>query len=221
MRARTCFLRWLTLALTALALTTLPVAAQQLRRDVDYRLIPQQPVESGDRVEVIDFFFYACPYCNELHPHLERWQKNKPADVVFRRMPVVRHDTWVPLAKTYFTLEAMGEVERLHGAVYRSYHVEDLYMSQDKVIFDWAQKHGRDREKFTATYNSDETRQKVERARKMTRDYDIQGTPSVVIDGRYLTSSSMTPGVPQVIPVIVDLVRLARQQRQRQQKSAK
>jgi thiol:disulfide interchange protein DsbA len=180
----------------ALALVSLPAGAQQIRRDLDYRLIPQpQPVESGDRIEVIEFFFYACPYCNELSPHLERWRAKKPADVVYRRVPVVRHDSWAPLAKTYFTLESMGEVERLHAAVYRSYHVDDLYMSQDKVIAEWAGKHGLDPEKF------------------MSMDYDIQGTPSVVVDGKFLTSTGMTPSVPQVIPVIDGLIRLARQQR--------
>lgn len=198
----------------ALTIVALPAAAQQFRRDVDYRLIPQpQPVESGDRIEVIDFFFYACPYCSELLPHLERWRARKPADVVFRRVPVVRHDTWVPLAKTYYTLEAMGEAERLHGAVFRSYHVEDLSMSQEKVIAEWAEKHGLDREKFMTIYRSDETLKKVERARKMTMDYDIEGTPSVVVDGKYLTSTGMTPSVPQVIPVIDGMIRIARQQR--------
>src|SRR5258706_9170053 len=170
-----------TLCWLVLALVMLPAAAQQVRLDVDYRLLPQpQPVESGDRIEVIDFFFYACPYCNELAPHLDRWQKRKPADVVFRRVPVVRHDSWIPLAKTYYTLEAMGEAERLHSAVYRSQHVEDLSLSQEKVIAEWAGKNGLDREKFMTIYRSDETRKKVERARQMTMDYDIQGTPSVV-----------------------------------------
>lgn len=194
-------------------MTVLPAAAQQVKRDVDYRVIPQQPVESGGRIEVIDFFFYACQYCNDLLPHLERWQKRASADVVFRHVPVVRHDSWVPLAKTYYTLEAMGEAERLHSRVYRSYHIEELSMSQDKVIAEWAEKHGLDREKFMTIYRSDETRQKIERARKMTMDYDIQGTPSIVVDGRYLTSTSMTPSIAQVIPVIDGLVRLARQQR--------
>ena len=117
-----------------------PVSAQD-KRDLDYREIPQQAVESGDKIEVIDFFFYGCQYCNELLPRLERWgQRSKPADVVLRHYPVVRHDSWVPLAKTFFTLEAMGEVDRLHTAVFRSYHVEDLYMSQEKVISEWAAK---------------------------------------------------------------------------------
>ena len=197
----------------ALALIALPAAAQQPQRDVDYRLISQQPVATGERVEVLEFFFYACPYCNELEPFLGRWLKRKPADVDFRRVPVVRHDSWVPLAKTYFALEAMGEVERLHAAVYHGHHVEGLPLSQEKVIAEWAGKQGLDRDKFMAIYRSEAIREKVERARQMTTDYDIKGTPSVVVDGRYLTSTGMTSSVPQVIPVLEGLINLARQHR--------
>jgi thiol:disulfide interchange protein DsbA len=213
MPARASYSGWFALCWLALVFIALPAAAQPATRGVDYRVIPQQPVESGDRIEVIDFFFYACPYCNELLPHLERWRERQPADVAFRRVPVVRHDSWAPLAKIYYTLEAMGVAERLHGAVYRGYHVDDLPLNQEKVIAEWAEKQGLDRDKFMAIYGSAETRRKAERARKMTMDYDIQSLPSVVVDGRYLTSSSMTPGVPQVIPVLDGLIRLARQQR--------
>ena len=180
-------------------------------RNDDYREIPQQPVETGEKIEVIDFFFYGCQYCNELLPRLERWRRGKPADVVYRHIPVVRHDSWVPLAKTYYTLEAMGEVERLHPAVFHSYHVEDLYMSQEKVIAEWAAKHGLDRDKFMAIYRSDDTRQKVERARKQTVEYDIQGTPSLVVDGRFLTDGSS----PKTIDVLDRMIRIARQQREK------
>ena len=170
--------------LLALVCPALPAGAQSSKTDADYREIRQQPIETGDKIEVIDFFFYGCQHCNELLPRLERWRQGKPADVVYRHIPVVRHDSWVPLAKTYFTLEALGEVERLHPAVFHGYHVDDLYMSQDKVISEWAAKQGLDPDKFMAIYRSDETRRKVERARKQTLDYDIQGTPSLVVDGR-------------------------------------
>jgi thiol:disulfide interchange protein DsbA len=189
---------------------TLPAAAQS-KADADYREIAQQPIATGDKIEVIDFFFYGCQYCNELLPRLERWRKTMPADVVFRHIPVVRHDSWAPLAKTYFTLEAMGEVERLHPAVFHGYHVDDLYMSQEKVIAEWAAKQGLDPEKFMAIYRSDETRRKVDRARRQTMDYDIQGTPSLVVDGRYLTDGSS----PKTIDILDRMIRLARQQREK------
>jgi len=197
----------------ALAAVALPAAAQQLKRDADYRMIPQQPVESGDKIEVIDFFWYGCPYCNELQPYLERWRKNKPADVAFRRVPVVRHDNWGPHARIYYALESLGELERLHLEVYHGYHVEDLYMSRPEVMLEWAMKHGIDRDKWLAAYNSPEVTQKIEQAKEFTRKYDIEGTPSFVVDGRYVTSTSMTPNVPAVIKVLDGLIQLAREQR--------
>ncbi len=202
---------WRLAVLLALACLALPAAAQSSKTDADYREIRQQPIETGDKIEVIDFFFYGCQHCNELLPRLERWRQGKPADVVYRHIPVVRHDSWVPLAKTYFTLEALGEVERLHPAVFHGYHVDDLYMSQDKVISEWAAKQGLDPDKFMAIYRSDETRRKVERARKQTLDYDIQGTPSLVVDGHFLTDGSS----PKTINILERLVRIARQQREK------
>ena len=209
MALRARFMLRLALCWLCLLCAAMPAAAQQIKRDIDYREIQQQPVETGERIEVIDFFFYGCHFCNELRPRVERWSEKKDADVVLRRVPVVRRDSWVPLAKTYFALEAMGVSERLHGAVYTSYHVEDLYMSQEKVIEAWAAKQGLDAEKFMAIYRSDETRQKVERARKMTIDYDIQGTPSLVVDGKYLTDGSSA----KTIEILDAMVRLARRDR--------
>lgn len=209
MALRARFMLRLALCWLCLLCAAMPAAAQQIKRDIDYREIQQQPVETGERIEVIDFFFYGCHFCNELRPRVERWSEKKDADVVLRRVPVVRRDSWVPLAKTYFALEAMGVSERLHGAVYTSYHVEDLYMSQEKVIEAWAAKQGLDAEKFMAIYRSDETRQKVERARKMTIDYDIQGTPSLVVDGKYLTDGSSA----KTIEILDAMVRMARRDR--------
>ena len=179
----------------------------------NYREIAQQPVANASKIEVIDFFFYACPYCNELRPTLERWRASLPADVEFRRMPVIRHDSWEPLARTYFTLEALGAVERLHDAVYVGYHDEELHMSKPDVMADWAQRHGLNRDEWLKTYSSDAVTRKVEIARKATKDYDIRGTPSLVVAGRYLTSSGLTDDVKLVTPVADLLIELARSRR--------
>ena len=210
-------IRWLACALALMAAA--PAFAQEgktiavLGLGKNYREIAQQPVANASKIEVIDFFFYACPYCNELRPTLERWRANLPADVEFRRMPVIRHDSWEPLARTYYTLEALGAAERLHEAVYIGYHDEELHMSKPDVMADWAQRHGLDREQWLKTYNSDAVTRKVESARKATKDYDIRGTPSLVIAGRYLTSSGLTDDVKLVTPVADLLIELARTRR--------
>jgi len=191
-----------------------PVSAQPIQPEVDYRVLSRtQPVPRGNRIEVIEFFFYPCPYCNELAPEVERWQKTLPPDVVFRRSPVVRHDSWVPLAKIYFALETLGEVARLHLAVYQSYHTDRLQINREPVVETWAAKNSLDGAKFMTSYRSAEVQLKVDLARKMTLDYEVQAMPSFVVDGRYITSTSMTSNVPQVLSVVDALIRFARKNR--------
>ena len=205
-----------TLALFALAGQA---SAQEIRarQNIEYRVLASpQPVETGASIEVIDFFWYGCPYCNELQPALFDWIKNKPADVTVRHVPVILKDTWAPHARIFYTLELLGELERLHLAVYHSYHVEQLYMSKPDVMEQWAVKNGIDPRRWKDAYYSPEVDAKIARAAQATKRYDIQGTPSIVVDGRYLTSSSMTPTVRGVISVLDDLVKLARQNHSKQ-----
>jgi thiol:disulfide interchange protein DsbA len=192
------------------------VAAQEIRarQNIEYRVLASpQPAETGANIEVIDFFWYGCPFCNELQPALFDWIKKKPADVAVRHVPAILRDNWAPHARIYYALELLGEVERLHLAVYHSYHVEQLYMSKPDVMEQWAVKNGIDRRRWMDAYYSPEVDAKISRAFQATKRYDIQGTPSLVVDGRYLTSSSMTPSVSGVVPVLDDLVKLARQNR--------
>lgn len=187
--------------------------ARQARLNFEYRLIEQQGVETSDKIEVIDFFWYGCPHCYNLQPALEDWISRKPADVALRRIPVILRDSWAPHARIYHTLEVLGELERLHQEVYRGYHVQELHMSKPEVMAQWAARHGIDRRKWVNAYDSSEVAQKVQRARELTTAYNVQGTPSLVVDGRYLTSPAMAGSVHAMIPVLDELVRIARERR--------
>lgn len=190
-----------------------PATAQQprvLQAEIDYRVIRPQPVQVASGIEVIDFFWYGCPYCNQLQPALERWISRKPADVTVRRIPVILRDSWAPHARIYYTLEALGEVERLHQRVYHGYHVEQLYMSKPDVMSEWAVRNGIDRARWDEAYGSAEVQRKVEEAAKLTRAYGITGTPSLVVHGRYLTSGNMSESLDGVIQILDGLVRRVR-----------
>ena len=158
----------------------------------DYQpLSNPQPVSSGARIEVIEFFWYGCPHCNNLQGPLNGWLKRKPADVEFKRMPAVFQDSWVPLTKAYFALEALGLVDRLHHDAFTAIHEKKLRLQDPNVLFDWVAKQGVDREKFAQTYNSFAVQTRAQRAREITARYDIPGTPAVVVDGKYLTAPSL------------------------------
>src|SRR5262245_39729539 len=113
-----------------IALPSMPLAAvggalyaeepTRARQNIEYRLIePPQVPETGDKIEVVDFFWYGCPYCNQLLPFLEAWIKTKPSDVAVRRMPAVLKDSWAPHARIYYALELLNQAERLHARVFQ------------------------------------------------------------------------------------------------------
>ena len=206
-------------ALAALALACVagasPAQDIRVRQNIDYRLIAPQAVETGSRIEVIEFFWYGCPHCDALQPALEDWIRRKPTDVALRRVPALLRDSWAPHARIYYTLERLGEVERLHLKVYEGYHVERLHMSKPEVMVEWAARHGIDRSRWLEAYQSREVEAKLERARMLTEAYTVEVTPTLVVDGRYLTSGRHVPccDVRDIVPILEDMIRLARGQR--------
>jgi protein dithiol oxidoreductase (disulfide-forming) len=196
--------------LSAVLLPVTASAQPPVRADIDYRVIKPQPVAVVERIEVIDFFWYGCPHCNNLQPALERWIGSKPTDVIVRRIPAILRDSWAPHARIYYTLEVLGEVERLHQRVYHGYHVEELHMSKPEVMVAWAQRNGIDRERWEQVYNSPEVQRKVEEAARLTRAYQVTGTPTLVVNGRYLTSGSMAESLNRVVAIVDGLVNKVR-----------
>jgi thiol:disulfide interchange protein DsbA len=190
MHKLTALLR-LTLALVAAGLAG--AAAAQPVQDRDYKLIspPQKPADAK-KIEVLEFFSYACPHCAEFEPALQDWLKRKPKDVDFRSVPMVFREQWKPLAKLYYTLEAMGELERLHMKVFHAIHKENQQLFDDASVTKWAASQSLDTKKFGDIYGSFGMDAKLQRAAAMGRAYGVMFTPSVAVNGKYYTGPSMT-----------------------------
>lgn len=170
---------------------TLPAQAQ-ITAGKEYLLVkPPQPTDSGNKVEVMEFFWYGCPHCANLQPFLEGWLKRKPADVEFKHVPAVFQDSWVPLTRAYYTIEAMGLTDKLHQELFNAIHKQKASLRDADAIINWAAAKGADRKKFTDTYNSFGINGRLQRSIDLTRKFDIPGTPALVIDGKYVTAPSM------------------------------
>ena len=179
----------------------------------DYRTLEPARPSPRDRVEVIEFFYYGCPVCYETEPPLQRWLQAAGPAVRLRRVPAANPVAWESFARTYYTLEAMGELERLHWAVYDNHHFDDRRLDVEANVEAWAGANGVDAARFRSVWHSLETRQKVEFARRLLGTYDVHGVPTFVVDGRYVTSPKMAGGVKQSIEVLDALVRRARDER--------
>ena len=171
------------------------------------------PVETGNKIEVIEFFSYGCPHCGEFEPILDAWLKTVPPDVQFRRVPVMFQDRWAPLAKIYYTLDALGEEARLSPEVFVAIHGKGLPLWQEKAFFDWAASKGLDRKKVEDMYNSFAIAGKMNRARQPAELYRVQSVPLVVIDGKFITASDKVGTHAMMPPVMDALIAKARAER--------
>jgi thiol:disulfide interchange protein DsbA len=197
----------ITLAAACGAQAQLPVRAEYTT------LNPPQPVKTGARIEVIEFFYYGCPVCYELQPHMAKWLIQAPNYVAIRRVPALSVESWEPFAKLYYTLESLGQIGRLHWPVYDNFHFDGVQLNNEKVMVDWVARNGIEREKFLAVYNSQEIKDKLEETRQMMKSYDIRAVPTIVVDGKYLSSARMAGGTRQLVQLVDSLVRQARKER--------
>ncbi len=160
---------------------------------IDYRTLREiVPTSSPGKIEVLEFFWYACPHCYHLEPHLAKWKASLSADVTFRRVHVAfRGDTH---QKIFYTLEAMGRAEALNAKVFDEIHQRNNPLAGLPDAAEWARKQGLDVAKFEAAWNSFGVQTQQKRANALVAGYRVDGVPTFGINGRYVTSPAMVGG---------------------------
>ena len=177
----------------------------------NYKLIdPAQPTSSGNKVEVLEFFFYGCSHCFHLHPELSAWEKKIPKDVDLVFVPTIFNPGWEPMAYTYYALEVLGKNHELHNALYDAWNVSNINLSDESKIAAFVAKHGVDSKKFSEAYHSFGVQSKIMRSKQLTQTYAIRGTPTLIVDGKYLITG-LQPG--ETVKVLAELIEKARKER--------
>lgn len=151
--------------------------------------VPVQP--DSKKVEVIEFFMYHCPHCNVLEPALEEWIKKQGDNINLRRVHFLYYGPNDPEAHLYLTLEAMGKLGEMHAKVFRAIHVDRVRMNKDEVVLDWVARNGVDKAKFLEYWNSFGVLTKLKRQAQLTSTYKVDSAPTLIVDGRYMTSPAM------------------------------
>jgi len=193
-----------------IALALAPLAARAQGRPQYTELRPPLPVETTGKIEVIEFFWYGYPHCYSLEPVLEAWAKKLPADVQLRLVPAVFNERWGHDATIYYTLDAMGVVERVHSALFDAIHRDHLRTDDPQALNQWLQRNNVDTKKFAETFRSFGVQSKTRRAAQQTLAYKIDGTPAMAVQGRYTVSAEQgrtQQGLLDTVDYLVELVR--------------
>lgn len=208
--------RQLLIAAALLPAVGLAQPARPLQELKDYRPItPAQPVETGSKIEVTEFFQYSCPHCYSYEPVLQGWRKTLPADVEYRRIPISWDDRAVPHVRIYYTLEALGKTNELHSKVFEAIQVKKMSLLKPEEIADFMAANGVDRKQWLDAYNSFSVGARTNRAGQVWRTYKVDGTPALAVDGKFMTSPSMVGSREGSLLVLNSLIDKARAERKK------
>ena len=203
-----------TASVVAAASVSLPALAQAPppKEGKDYTKLGK-PVASdapAGKVEVIEFFWYSCPHCNDFEPSFAAWAKAAPKNALVRRVPVAFNASFASQQKIYYAIEGMGKVDELHARVFRAVHVERQKLTKDEDIFAWMGKQpGLDLAKFKEIYNSFTVSNQIRRASQLQESYGVEGVPSIGVAGRYYTDGTQAGSLSNMLQVTTHLMGLS------------
>jgi len=179
--------------LAAFLVWVLPLHAASFEENVHYSGIEPEPpyAKPGEKIEVTEFFMYTCPHCYNFEPTINAWKENKATDIEFVRVPAMFGGAANLHAKTYYALQAMGELERLHEAFFVEIHDKKNRLKTREAVDVFVESQGVDLDKFRAAMDSFSVAAKTNRATALLRRYGIRAVPKLVVDGRYRTERGL------------------------------
>jgi protein dithiol oxidoreductase (disulfide-forming) len=209
-------LKWLTVGVSLMAATFAATAQEQMTEGKEFlRLKPPQDVESGTKIEVIEFYSYGCNHCRDLEEFLGPWTKKVPADVAFKRVPVAFQPAWASLGKIYYTLEALGR-EDMTPKVFQAIHGAGAKLHEEKVFFEWAGNNGLDAAKVQEMWGSFAVNSKMNRAKTLAGNYSVDSVPMLFVDGKFKVQPHLLKGSHKDVPAALDfLIAKARTERKK------
>jgi protein dithiol oxidoreductase (disulfide-forming) len=172
------------------------------------------PIETDNKskVEVVEFFWYECPHCYALEPHLETWLKKLPKHAEFRRVPAMFNQRWALAARVYYTLEAIGELDRLHRPLFEAIHKGGLKITNEKQMLDWLERQKVDVGKFNAALRSFSVESRLKRALALTEASKIDGVPALMVNGRYIVTAGGANTETNMLAITDSLIEESRKQ---------
>lgn len=197
-----------TVVVFALSMAVGAVAqAQSWVENTHYRTL-DNPVRtaSDEGVEVAEVFWYGCPHCYTFKPLIESWADQAPDYVNFVKLPAALGQSWEPHAYAFYALEAMGELDKVHDALFTALAGERRPLNSPEALADFVSGHGVDAEEFLNNYRSFGVRARVQQAQAKIRGARITGTPTMLVNGKYVVSASMAGGHEAVLSVVDYLV---------------
>jgi thiol:disulfide interchange protein DsbA len=146
---------------------------------------PHERYSKDGKVEVVEVFSYGCIHCAQFAPVAEKLRKQLPAGVEFKLMPAPFSAEWLPFARAYYAAKQLGVVDRTHLALFAAKFGQHYPINSLDELADYYAKAGVNRAEFMRIATSAEVTAKMKRDLDLIRKWQVDGTPTLVINGKY------------------------------------
>lgn len=171
------------------------------------QLIPR--VDTGlpeGRVQVVEVFWYGCPHCYSFEPLVDEWSRNLPEHVDFTHLPAPFNDLWALHARVYFAAKQLGVLEEIHQPFFDAIHAQGRHMRSESAVLRFVDQRGLDADAFREAMRSPEVGAAIGEAGLLVQAFQVEGVPSMVVDGRALVSAGMTGSHEGMLRVVDQLL---------------
>lgn len=204
------------LAMTAALLLCVQTAhAKDYVAGTHYEVLPT-PVVTRDKnkIEVVEIFWYGCSHCFSFEPMLVSWKNKLPDDVDFHQMPAMWNNAMKLHAKVFYTANALNILDKIHQPFFNALNVERQRMSSEGSIEQFFANYGVDSKTFKSTFNSFGVNSQVKLAESRAASYRMQGTPELVVNGKYRIAGALAGSQAEMLKVAEFLIAKERAERQ-------
>lgn len=172
----------------------------------EYELLAKpQSAPTDGKIEVIEFFSYACPHCYRFEPYIEKWKETKADNIEFIHVPAIFNKNWEALATLYYAAEVLGVQEKMHPLIFEAMHGEGKKVRSFDDLKALFEANGVSGDKLNQALNSFTVSAKTRRAKTMTQAYGIKSVPNIVVQGKYRTNATLAKNNTNVFKVIDQL----------------
>ena len=193
-------IRFILLTLFLISFTSSNLYAQK------YVQISTEKQQESKDIIIYEFFWYGCPHCYNLEPTMDRIEADLEKDTKVVKLPVALRDSWIPHAKLCYALKQMDKIDQVHNLIFEEIHIEDNRLNTEQQMIDFLGKHGIDTDKFVEKYNSFGTEARIKKASNLAKKYQIDSVPTIIINGKFLTSGSYVSSYDELYGVVNLLV---------------
>ena len=171
-----------------------------------YVQISNSPQTEHDKIVIYEFFWYGCPHCFNIEPTIVKIESNLNQDTVLIKLPLALKESWVNHAKAFFSMQQMNIDNNLHSKIFEEIHINGNRLDTKSTLVDFIDSEGFDGSSFSRNFDSFGTEIRIKKANKLARQYQITSVPTIIINGKYLTSGSFVSSYEELYDVVNFLV---------------